>query len=51
VGAAALEVIPSLLSITQDESEHPLIKLMAAAAVAEIDPSLVRHGSKTPVFR
>src|SRR5208337_5442056 len=39
LGVAAVEAIPALLSLTQDESQHPLIRVMAAAAVAKIDPA------------
>ncbi len=39
LGAAALRAIPSLLSLTQNESQHPLIRVMAAAAVSKIDPN------------
>ena len=39
MGASAAEAIPSLLLITQDESQHPLLRVMAAAAVAKIDPA------------
>jgi len=39
LGAAAIKAIPALLSLTQDETQHPLIRVMAAAAVAKIDPA------------
>ena len=39
MGASAAEAIPSLLSLTQDESQHPVIRVMAAAAVGRIDPA------------
>ena len=39
LGAAALKAIPLLLSHTQDETQHPLIRVLAAAAVAKIDPA------------
>jgi len=45
---AAAEAIPSLLPLTQDESQHPLIRVMAAAAVAKIDPS--QTGAVIPVL-
>gem|GEM_PF-5302555 len=48
VGAAALEAIPALLLITQDESQHPLLRVMAAAAVAKIDPA--QTGAVIPVL-
>ena len=48
LGAAALKAIPALLSLTQDESQHPLIRVMAAAAVAKIEPA--QTGSVIPVL-
>jgi HEAT repeat protein len=49
VGAAAAEAIPSFLLLTQDESQHPLIRVMAAAAaVAKIEPA--QTGSVIPVL-
>jgi len=39
LGAAALKAIPLLLSLTQDKTQHPLIRVLAAAAVARIDPA------------
>jgi len=39
LGAAALEAIPALLLITQDESQPPLLRVMAAAVVTKIDPA------------
>ncbi len=39
LGAAAVEAIPTLLLITQDETQHSMIRVRAAAAVAKIDPS------------
>src|SRR5271166_189992 len=39
LGAAAIKAIPALLSLTQDETQHPLIRVLAAAAVARIDPA------------
>src|SRR5271157_3421241 len=39
LGAAAIKAIPALLSLTQDETQHPLIRVLAAAAVAKIDPA------------
>ncbi len=41
LGAAAAEAIPSLPSLIQDESQHPLIRVMAAGAVGRIDPSQI----------
>ena len=48
LGAAALKAIPSLLSLTQDESQHPMIRVMAAAAVGRIDPA--QTGAVMPVL-
>ena len=45
---AAVRAIPALLSLTQDESQHPLIRVMAAAAIAKIDPS--QTGAVIPVL-
>lgn len=39
LGAAAIKAIPALLSLTQDETQHPLIRVLAVAAVARIDPA------------
>ena len=39
LGAAGIQAIPALLSLTQDETQHPLIRVLAAAAVARIDPA------------
>ena len=47
LGAAAIKAIPSLLSLTQDESQHPLIRVIAAA-VAKIDPA--QTGAVIPVL-
>jgi hypothetical protein len=40
LGAAAQEAIPSLLLIAHDEIQHPLLRVLAASAVARIDPTL-----------
>jgi len=48
LGAAAIKAIPALLSLTQDECQHPLIRVMAAAAIAKIDPS--QTGAVIPVL-
>ena len=48
LGAAAIKAIPALLSLTQDETQHPLIRVMAAAAVARIDPA--QTGAVIPVL-
>jgi HEAT repeat protein len=46
--AAAAAAIPLLLSLTQDETQHPLIRVMAATAVAKIDPA--QTGAVIPVL-
>ena len=48
LGAAAVEAIPSLLSLTQDQSQHPLVRMMAAGAIARIDPT--QTGAVIPVL-
>ena len=48
LGAAAIKAIPALLSLTQDETQHPLIRVLAAAAVAKIDPA--QTGAVIPVL-
>ena len=48
LGAAAIKAIPALLSLTQDETQHPLIRVLAAAAVARIDPA--QTGAVIPVL-
>ena len=48
LGVAAVRAIPALLSLTQDESQHPLIRVLAAAAIAKIDPS--QTGAVLPVL-
>ena len=48
LGAAAIKAIPALLSLTQDETQHPLIRVLAAAAIAKIDPS--QTGAVLPVL-
>jgi hypothetical protein len=40
LGAAAQEAVPDLLQIAQDENQHPLLRVLAAFAVAKIDPAL-----------
>ena len=48
LGAAAIKAIPALLSLTQDETQHPLIRVLAVAAVARIDPT--QTGAVIPVL-
>jgi HEAT repeat protein len=47
LGAAA-EAIPSLLSLTKGESQHPLLRVLAASAVSRIDPA--QTGAVIPVL-
>jgi HEAT repeats len=42
LGSAASEAIPVLLSLTHDEAQHPMIRVMAAGSVAKIDPAQTR---------
>ena len=48
LGAAAKRAIPSLLSLTEDESQHPLLRLLAASAVSRINPA--QTGAVIPVL-
>jgi HEAT repeat protein len=48
LGVAAVRAIPTLLLLTQDESQHRLIRVMAASSVAKIEPA--QTGSVIPVL-